>query len=383
MIRMREHVDGLDLLDAVAALCEKMQVARERFGVAGDVDDALRRERDGRGEKRPIAARARRVHQEHVAVLAVLRHIHHKFARVGADEADVFHVVQLGVRDGVAHGVPVYLDAEHLPGGFGDDHANRADAAVRVDDRLAAGEACKFHCLAVENLGLHRVDLVEGLRRNAEFQPAEHVRDEAGAEKRLFVRAEQHRGEAVVHVLHDGRDLRVQLQKRAQEVAARGENRRAGHEHDHDLVGRKAALDEHVPQKAAAGHLVVGRHFEVCEQLADVCDDLIRGLVLGHAAVHGDDVVRAALVDAGDDAARARRAERGLHLVAVVVRAFHADDRLHMRELPEQLYAEAVFPFELFRIGQVLKLAAAALFAVRAAFVFVLRGHGGRLPFSV
>ena len=105
MIRMREHVDGLDLLDAVAALCEKMQVARERFGVAGDVDDALRRERDGRGEKRPIAARARRVHQEHVAVLAVLRHIHHKFARIGADEADVFHVVQLGVRDGVAHGV--------------------------------------------------------------------------------------------------------------------------------------------------------------------------------------------------------------------------------------------------------------------------------------
>ena len=175
----------------------------------------------------------------------------------------------------------------------------------------------------------------------------------------------------------------MQLQKRAQEVVARGENRRAGHERDHDLVRRKAALYEHVPQKAAAGHLVIRCHFEVREQLADVHDDLIRGFVLGHAAVHGDDVVRAALVDAGDDAARARRAERGLHLVAVVVRVFHADDRLHMRELPEQFYAEAVFPFELFRVGQILKLAAAALFAVRAAFVFVLRGHGGRLPFSV
>lgn len=132
-----------------------------------------------------------------------------------------------------------------------------------------------------------------------------------------------------------------------------------------------------MPQKAAAGHLVVRRHFEVGEQAADVDDDFIRGPVLGHAAVHGDDVVRAALVNARNDAARARGAERGLHLVAVVVRVFHAEDRLHMREAPEQLHAEAVFPFELFRVSQVLQLASAALSAVRAAPGFVLRGHGG------
>ena len=39
-------------------------------------------------------------------------------------------------------------------------------------------------------------------------------------------------------------------------------HRRAGHQHQHDLVGRKAALDEHVPQKALVRVLVVGRHFE-------------------------------------------------------------------------------------------------------------------------
>lgn len=211
MVRVREHVDGLDLFDAVAALCEEEQVAGERFRVAGDVDDARRRERDGGGEERLVAARARRVHQEHVAALAVLRHVHHEFARVGADEADVFHVVQLGVGDGVAHGVAVDLHAEHLPGGFGGDHADRADAAVRVDDGLPAGQPGEFHRLAVEHLGLRRVDLVKRLRRNAELQPAEHVRDEAGAVERLFARAEQHRGVPVVHVLHDGRDLRVQL----------------------------------------------------------------------------------------------------------------------------------------------------------------------------
>lgn len=211
MVRVREHVDGLDLFDAVAALCEEEQVAGERFRVAGDVDDARRRERDGGGEERLVAARARRVHQEHVAALAVLRHVHHEFARVGADEADVFHVVQLGVGDGVAHGVAVDLHAEHLPGGSGGDHADRADAAVRVDDGLPTGQPGEFHRLAVEHLGLRRVDLVKRLRRNAELQPAEHVCDEAGAVERLFARAEQHRGVPVVHVLHDGRDLRVQL----------------------------------------------------------------------------------------------------------------------------------------------------------------------------
>ncbi len=85
------------------------------------------------------------------------------------------------------------------------------------------------------------------------------------------------------------------------------------------------------------------------------------GLVLGHAAVHGDDVVRAALVDAGDDAA-ARRAERactfccgsGTGLSMPMIGSTCAN-------CPSSFGAEAVFPFELFRIGQVLKLAAAAL----------------------
>lgn len=171
----------------------------------------------------------------------------------------------------------------------------------------------------------------------------------------------------------------MEFQQRAQEVVLRGEDRRAGHEHDHDLAGLEAALDEHMAQKAAPCHLVVRRHFEIDEQLSNVDDDAVGGFVLRHAAVHRDDVVRAALVDAGDDAPGARCAERCLHLVAVVVRIFHADDRFHMAEAPEKPDAQAVFPRELLLVAEVLKLAAAAFLTVRAA-VFVLRGGHSGIP---
>src|SRR5437763_10510514 len=46
VVRLREHIEGADGGDAVTALCEGAQVARERGGVAGDVGDVARAERD-------------------------------------------------------------------------------------------------------------------------------------------------------------------------------------------------------------------------------------------------------------------------------------------------------------------------------------------------
>lgn len=42
VIRLREHVDGLDAIDAVAALTQDAEVARQCRGVAGDIDDPAR-----------------------------------------------------------------------------------------------------------------------------------------------------------------------------------------------------------------------------------------------------------------------------------------------------------------------------------------------------
>lgn len=120
-------------------------------------------------------------------------------------------------------------------------------------------------------------------------------------------------------------------------------------------------------QKAAPGDLVIRCHFEIAQQAADIDDDAVGNFVFRHAAVHGDDVVRAALVNAGDDASGTRGTECGLYLVAVMVGVLHADDGLYAAEFAEQADARALLVRELFLIIEVLQLAAAALFAVRTA----------------
>ncbi|MFR8209127.1 hypothetical protein [Hominenteromicrobium sp.] len=120
-------------------------------------------------------------------------------------------------------------------------------------------------------------------------------------------------------------------------------------------------------QKATPGNFVIRCHFEIAQQAADIDDDAVGYFVFRHAAVHGDDVVRAALVNAGDDASGTRGAECGLHLVAVVVGVPHADDGLYAAEFAEQADARALLMRELFVVIEVLQLAAAALFAVRTA----------------
>mgnify|MGYP006874737316 CR=1 FL=1 len=51
MLGKGEHIDGLDPFDLISALAEREKIARERFGVAGNVNDGLRREGDERIEK--------------------------------------------------------------------------------------------------------------------------------------------------------------------------------------------------------------------------------------------------------------------------------------------------------------------------------------------
>ena len=61
MLRMREHVHRLHALHRVAAADQNGAVARERFGVAGDIDHALRPHPKYRIQKIGIAAGARPV----------------------------------------------------------------------------------------------------------------------------------------------------------------------------------------------------------------------------------------------------------------------------------------------------------------------------------
>lgn len=93
MVGVGEHVYGLNFFGAIAALCKKIKVARERFRVTRDVYDASRCKCERAGEKRGVAAGARRIHEKYVAVFTGVCHIYHEVACIGTDEADIFHTV--------------------------------------------------------------------------------------------------------------------------------------------------------------------------------------------------------------------------------------------------------------------------------------------------
>lgn len=137
VVRMREHIDGLDLFDFIAALCQKAQVTLLSFGVAGDIDYLFRREGHKRRQEALIASGARRVHKNYVRFLPVLRHAEHKLARIVAKEADILYPVALGVGYGVMDSVAVELNAYHLACPFRRDKTYSAYAAVGVDDLFA------------------------------------------------------------------------------------------------------------------------------------------------------------------------------------------------------------------------------------------------------
>ena len=119
-------------------------------------------------------------------------------------------------------------------------------------------------------------------------------------------------------------------------------------------------------QEAAAAALVKDLDFEIPQHVSDIHDDPVGNLILDQAVVHGDDAVAPRLVDAGDDMLLRVQTEGGADLVAVMRGVFHADDRLHMAELPQQGNFAPLLAPELLIIGQGLKLAAAAFFIQRA-----------------
>ena len=48
MVGIRKHIEGLDLLHGVSAADKGMQISCQRFGGAGDVNDAVRGKREER-----------------------------------------------------------------------------------------------------------------------------------------------------------------------------------------------------------------------------------------------------------------------------------------------------------------------------------------------
>ena len=224
-------------------------------------------------------------------MFAGLGHVLQEVARVGGVEADVVRAVRLRVADRVAHGVAVVFHADHARGVPAREDADRAGAAVGVHDGFLPGQPGVVKRRAVEHLRLHGVDLVKRARRNAEREVPELLMNISRAIEHLAVGPEHEACLPGVDVLHDGRDVRVPLQQRAHEVALAGQHAVRRHEHDENFPAAPAAPHEHVPQRAAAGVLVIGTDLEALEQAADRDDDPVCDGVLDHAVADRHDPV--------------------------------------------------------------------------------------------
>lgn len=362
MIRMREHIYGLDFFDFIAALCQKAQVALLGLGVAGDIDHLFRREGHKRRQEALIASCARRIHENYVRFLPVLRHAEHEFARIVAEESDVLYTVALGVGYGVMDGVAVEFNAYYLARPLRRDEPYCADTAIGIDNLFAPGHAGVFHRGVIKHLGLHRIYLIKRARRYSESQPAELVLDFARTVEHILALTEHKARLIRVNIMDYCGYVGMLLAKSFYEVVLRGENRTRCDEHDHYLICLESALDEDMTKCTAAASLVIRLYSEALQHIADRDDYLIRFSVLGEARIDADYAVRAGLIDAGNYLSVSRRGKRRLHLVAIMIRFSHADYRLDTSEFAEQSFGLSLLEAKLLRVAQILQLASAAFF---------------------
>lgn len=127
-------------------------------------------------------------------------------------------MVSFGVCYGIADGVRVQFDADDFSGIAGCDEADGSDSAVGVQDAFVSGEAGQGDGFFVQFFRLNRVDLVEGLRGDAEGAAAEFILDVAASEEDNVAFSEYHAVGAVVDVQYDRGDLRVEFAQGLYEV---------------------------------------------------------------------------------------------------------------------------------------------------------------------
>ena len=200
MTRPRKHIHRPGPVEAVAAGGQALYVPGEGGGVAGDVGDAG----DACGgegvQQRLVAALARRVEYGGVEALTAIEQPGDLPGGVAADEVGALReAVAFGVAAGVVDGGRHDLDAGGVPRPPRRRQRDGARAAVGVQHprRAALGKARGPQRLAVEDLGLVRVDLEEGLGRDLKFEAAQPLRQRRQAVDALAAPVQRVGGAAV------------------------------------------------------------------------------------------------------------------------------------------------------------------------------------------
>ena len=374
MLRKREHIHRNGLYSLVAAPDQVRGVPRQGVRPAGNVDDALRGQFQGRGEEFLVAARAGRVHHQHIQREPLLGHFDHEAARIVTEETGVAHAVEAGVFFGIAHSVGVQLHADDLLCMPRRAQANGTRTAVGVQQGFLAGEACQVDGRAVEHLRLAQVDLIKALRADAEAQATQLILQIARAKEGYVELAQHHAGFAGVDVQHHGGDLRMAAGQFRHEGLAAGEFLARGHQHHHDLPRHIGGTDQHMAQKTAMGVFIIYPQLEAGDHLHNGADDGVGARIMQQALLHRNHMVRPRRIHAGDNLAFAILRQHHMHLAAIVGGVVHAQNGLHRADAVQQLFDGLLLALKLLGVGQMHQLAAAAAGGNRAGRVIRLWG---------
>ena len=77
-------------------------------------------------------------------------------------------MIDFGIGDRIPDGFSVQFHTDDLLCVVAGDHADGADSAVGIDDRLFSGKAGVFDGFSIDHFRLFRIHLIEGFRGNAE-----------------------------------------------------------------------------------------------------------------------------------------------------------------------------------------------------------------------
>ena len=237
--------------------------------------------------------------------------------------------VQLLVLDRAGDRLLADLDPPHRHRLSGHREADRADAAVEVVDRLAAGQRGELARDRVQLRGHLGVRLQERVRADAEAQAVDLLLDRVVAPEQLG-RQVRHLGDARVHRPVDRLDRGDRGQHLDQALAVEA-LAAARHELDEHLAGVAALADEQVAQVALVRLLVVREQLLLARPVAHGVADRVAGVARQPALLDLEHLVPAARLVQAERRPVLRLRERVLHLVAVVELRRRRDDRIERR----------------------------------------------------
>lgn len=325
MRRLRKHIDWLNLRHLVQAVrSERLQIAGEGGGVAGDVDDALRLHRAHGLEQRGVAAFARWVNDNHVGGDAARAPSRDDILCFTRFECGIGNVIARGIRLGIGNRFGDNLDAVDVPRLLGKEERNRADAAVGVDHGFAAGQRGEFECFFVQHFGLRWIDLIERVGGDRKGDAADLVIDRVAAPDRAAFFAENRVRPSAVDIMDNRLDLRIAARETIDERFAERQVVRLRDKDDHHFAARFADARHDVAQRSAVPLLIIRLDAVVFGNLPRGLDNRVNQRISNRAMRHRHDRMAALAVKAKRQAPVLQR-DGHLNFIAICPWIAHAE----------------------------------------------------------